>query len=254
MTGLDFAGYGAFMFEWIIGVDQTGRVDARNRPAKLPYVALRRKSDGTYRWHLPKSRREYLPALSVPVLRSHFPTGRILVAVDCVLGLPGDLTPDLKSLWYLMKKAALLRRRAANREVRISKLAEKFFSSVLTENPGTPLLRREEIVLRAQTVFSPVPYQRNIQSGTFRIWSELASTPEGDVDFHVFGYPGRKNLDVILWEGYPSAVARSAGKSRIKNPPGFFPSFEDQNLRDAAWLAYAASRTPPKGNRPRILA
>lgn len=202
----------------ILGVDQTGAVRGRLRePAPLHACVLTR--EGPRSWRLETCE---IPRLSPSEMRARLggdSYARSVWVLDCVLGLPagtrwrGNVTAGASRsdrLWALL---SLTRRepdwgRAA---------AERFFAGFLPKEVSARReaarlpQRRCEILAGANSVFLTRPYQRNIQTGTFRLWKELSSEGlERCLNFGAFE-TARSAIECAPWvfEGYPSFFWRS---------------------------------------------
>lgn len=221
-----------------LGVDQTGAVRADGTPKPLAAAVL---ANG-------RIRPVFLDQLTARCLREMLESSdlsSLRVVVDCVLGLPKDVKPRF--------------REGLRRSLRTSGYgrppARLFFESF---ECGEDLPRRQvEIQQRANSVFQTHPFQKNIQTGTFRIWKELASEPEWYCLPYLDGQfsPGL----TPIFEGYPSLAWRKLLQVKSRQPEKLgalmkkhFPKIrmerEDQkkierdpNLADAAVLALAGS-------------
>ena len=81
---------------------------------------------------------------------------------------------------------------------------------------GETDFREADRLAGAHSVFRELPYQRNIQSGTFRIWSEL----EGRRWLNLWPFCERAHPNQAwLAEGYPSLFWKRFLKQTKRNPP-----------------------------------
>lgn len=200
-------------FRCFVGIDQTGACDSKGRPRALPVTVLFRETPR--RWTLVASDHEgkmlELPALRLDAIRkllaqARAPEGDLAIVIDCVLGLPDGVvaptggTPG-DALWGLVaraKEAAGFGRAPA----------ETFFGGLLAAGAGYPR-RRCEVAAGSNSVFQARPYQKNIQTGTYRFWKEMA---QADRWANVWPFDsadtGKKGAP-WLFEGYPSYLWRT---------------------------------------------
>lgn len=253
-------------FDFFIGVDQTGAVQA-GRPKPLPCVVLARKGED---WVMTATQRSGKP-LSLPHFSSQcfenllepFRRGldaNVGLIVDCVFGLPwaswkatGERPGDLRSLIRHCSSETDYGRAAS----------EKFFGKW----SGDVLQRREcERLSGSNSVFVTRPYQRNVQTGTYRIWRDLALA--GDEDYFSFWpFDPPKRGRPWIFEGYPTFYWRSLFGKRTRSPHAFDTVVTtarayglslrvkgraaiaaDPNLADAAILALAGLLLQQKEN------
>lgn len=219
-----------------LGVDQTGQVKG-GQPAPLPCCWL---EGSTVLFAL-------APSLSLKGLEQAFgrriDPAQTVIAVDAVLGLPQMISvPWREALerarstpgWGLNTAAAFFRE--------------------FSDDPN--LTREIDRAVGAQSLFKTKPYQRNIQTGTFRVWKELGANPDWFSVPHLgeAPQPGR----VPLYEGYPSLAwrlllgcrTRAPGQlmdklQTLENPPDWTPQLQaavnqNPNLADALLLSLAA--------------
>jgi len=163
-------------FTHIFGIDQTGAKGSRPNSARpLPTCVVFQTGPTTW-----TARSGYLPALTRDQIQSwlaevdprydlrHPPA--LALVVDCVLGLPVShwpRSPNADTLWRIMRQTHSFS--GFGREP-----AAAFFRTIdRLEAPGG--LRRCEELTGAQSVFLEQPYQRNVQTGTFRIWKDLTA-------------------------------------------------------------------------------
>ena len=181
-----------------IGIDQTGSVDQKGRPRPLPIATL--YFDEV--WKLAMARLSTLTLNSL--ISQHKQLGirlkekSSLIIVDCVLGLPksyqkGQAKKNLVE-WML---------KAKSHSGFGLKAGQLFFDNL--KIPGSEKLRVSEKVLNANSVFSPYPSQKNIQTGTFRIWKDIADDVKSE-RIHIWPYDALANSkgEASLIEGYPS--------------------------------------------------
>jgi len=179
-----------------LGLDQTGAVDSKGRPRPLPACLIRGREATFF----------YLKALSRQELQSHLSAAeleRLQVCVDCVLGLPDGISIS----W----REALEATRGVEGYGR--KPAQEFFRML---GKGLKPRRRVEVMVGANSVFQERPFQKNIQTGTFRIWKEIAQ------DLRSFRAPhvesSSENSGIPLFEGYPSLSWKILFQSATRAP------------------------------------
>ena len=201
-------------FDVWIGVDQTGAVrkgrGGVRTPVPLKAVVI---SEGRVRAvpldHL--SRAVLEEKILAPLGRPLGP--RIALVLDCVLGLASaarsGAAPGGDSLWALMCGTEALEYGRAP--------AEEFYEGILLRARrqgmigGTIPVRACETIAGANSVFVPRPYQRNIQTGTFRIWKDLVrDAPARWLNFWSIDDRGTALVRAPwAFEGYPSWVWRN---------------------------------------------
>lgn len=233
-----------FPMEIFIGIDQTGASASGGKKAKpLPMcVAVRR---GYSQWRfltMDADRRPLmLDRFHPECLREKFERlkiepdwGKTAFIVDCVLGMPKLLksapTKVKPYLWGFFEKAVGFSKdgKEFGREV-----AEAFFSEFLPPNGEKYPRRFCEEVSGSNSVFQTKPYQKNIQTGTFRLWKDLGSV--GRPWVHIWPFESRQKSTSWPWmfEGYPSLLWRECLQSPVRDPRNLrklcektFPQFE----------------------------
>ena len=181
-----------------IGIDQTGAVNSRGIPKPLPIAVF---DHGVIEF-------AYLKALNSEALSEVLgPLPKVArknlkIALDCVLGLPRGLRRDLRETM-----ASSLNTQGFGREP-----ARKFFASV---GGGRILAREIEILAKANSVFRDRPFQKNIQTGTFRLWKDLSEDPSWfDLPF----VEKRRSGCTSIFEAYPSHSWRTFLGSPKRDP------------------------------------
>lgn len=178
-----------------LGIDQTGAVDTKGRPKPLPAAVIRGQTVEFF----------YLPSLSRKHLEEKLgeSASQLMICADCVLGLPEELAVS----W----RKALSRLQSFNTFGRAP--AQRFFQEL---GQGQIHRRKIEIACKANSVFQERPFQKNIQTGTFRLWKEI-SLCEND-----FWVPAlekkRSDFQIPLFEGYPSYSWKILLKSAARSP------------------------------------
>ena len=202
-------------FKGFIGVDQTGALrPGSKRPRSLKAVWVREKAYDQWTagiLDLPgfdaRTVMEQLQSLT-----SGEPLHEWALGVDCVMGLPiefGQASP-----WHWMEQAAA--RPAFGRDE-----AERFFSEILKGREGLPK-RLCERIAGANSVFVSRPYQKNIQTGTFRIWKEMGSSGHGNwLQIWPFFEPSKLKKGLpVFFEAYPTFLWKSLFGASTRSPVG----------------------------------
>jgi hypothetical protein len=169
-----------------LGIDQTGAIDARGRPRPLPACLLEKRRFRFFA--LPAFQRSVL-ASSVAASAATLEKSQLTIGLDCVLGLP-------ESVGVRWREAL---RGTLKHEGYGRKPARAYFKAL---GQGEQPRRKVELLCRANSVFAEHPFQKNIQTGTFRFWKEMAQ----DADwFFAPLLEGEKDQGRIpIFEGYPS--------------------------------------------------
>lgn len=221
-----------------VGVDQTGAVTRKQVPRPLPACLIRGRKV-SFHYLNSFSRTEFekiIPDISV---------ARPLICVDCVFGLPQKLSHSWLKVMQLIKKSDGYGR----------KPAENFFKQL---GGGQILRRKIEIALGGNSVFQEKPFQKNIQTGSYRIWKDISQKSE---DFYLPALELRKShRQLTIVEGYPTyswkilfAVSKRSPSqlhSLVKqhrltlnwNPKLQKAVAKDPNLADAFILALMAKK------------
>lgn len=216
-----------------LGIDQTGAVNTKGRPKPLPSCLIKNNNVSFF----------YAEAFSED-LKKYKPR---LICIDCVLGLPKSTGITLREAIQLTEKINAFGR----------KPAQNFFENMAK---GKTHNRKIETTLGANSVFTVHPFQKNIQTGTFRFWKEMAQSPDW---FYLPALPNERKLvtkKIPVVEGYPSyywKVLLNEAQRRphkiveilkIKYPHLKLEKEEqkdllnDANLADALLLALAAQK------------
>lgn len=242
------------MPKFFLGIDQTGAINHKGNPKPLPCCLITKNEiEFFYLDHLSKN--QILKAIS----ENNWASVDLFICMDCVIGLPRSLNLD----WRQTTKKTLLYPGWGK------SIAQRFFSDLLNEcflraeKKSKDLPRRKsEIKLKANSVFQIHPFQKNIQTGTFRFWKELAISSD---DFFAPAVDSLKNKKsqtqakspkpIPIFEGYPSHSwlvlfqSNTRDSKKIsKHMKKFFPLLKwtlsherkinkDANLADALLLA-----------------
>lgn len=205
-----------------IGVDQTGAaLPGGLRAQPLPCAIL---VDRGRSWEL---KLLWLPSLTRAALEQAFIEtlddtvgglkldSSVTILADCVLGLEthvfraltGAARNQADALWGLMKET--LKRQEPPFFGRA--IAEEFFAELLKRSghagPGLPR-RQCELAARANSVFASRPFQKNIQTGTYRMWRDLAS--DGTRWFSLWPFESARDSRPVMLEAFPSLAWREA--------------------------------------------
>lgn len=179
-----------------LGIDQTGSVDSKGRPKALPCCLLRNREVRFFK----------LKRLSLDELKtclSLLEIERLHIGIDCVLGLPNELGLSLSEAIRLIPNDSKFGR----------PVAKLFFDQISNQRA---LYREIDRIVGAQSVFQEKPFQRNIQTGTYRIWKELSLSP---LDFFVPAVGLAKcKSQIPLFEGYPTLYWKLFLQSRTRQP------------------------------------
>lgn len=211
----------------VLGIDQTGAVSANGVPKPLPACLI--ENDQISLLYLKKFDQE---------IASYKPKA---ICIDCVLGIPQNLP--------LTWRQAIAKTKIYEGYGR--KVSEKYFSDL-----GSGLIHKRQIEqkINANSMFQTHPFQKNIQTGTFRFWKEMAIDPDW---FYVpsltFEKTSSEKIPVV--EGYPSLSWKQIFHVNTRKPldvlnllKKYYPTFKisatektliskDPNLADALVLA-----------------
>lgn len=223
-----------------VGIDQTGAVDRRGQPKPLPTCLLEENRLSVF----------YAQKFSSDLLKLK-PT---LICIDCVIGLPKSIKTPLREA---MKMASL-------QEGYGRTAAQQFFELL---SSGQKHNRQVEFDIGANSVFTIHPFQKNIQTGTFRFWKEMGLFGGW---FYFPALPREKRLQknkIPLVEGYPSYYWKTLFNQPNRKPEliidllkTYKPRLKittqeqkwlikDPNLADAVVLALAAQKHQNEINR-----
>lgn len=178
-------------FDLFIGIDQTGAIDSKGRPKKLPVCAIHKRK---------VILNQTLPALTQEGLKNfiHNHLGfsiedvKTLICVDAVLTLPKDLAISHQQILKKIKKHSFQNKHYG------AICAHHFFNSLSSNNKNH--LRLIEEILGANSVFNLKPYQRNVGCGSYRILKDLSNNP----GWYQLWPIEKNNKPITICEGYPS--------------------------------------------------
>lgn len=223
-----------------LGIDQTGAISSNGKPKPLPACAY--IDNELIFFYLSNFSRFEIEKNLGPLRPS-----KTKIILDCVLGLPSDIPLPLRHAITSTKRT-----RGFGRNV-----AMEFYRTIEQQSSVKKPRRMVEVLARANSIFQEKPFQRNIQTGTFRFWKELSQEPS----WYRFpqlgeGYDGKR---IPIFEGYPSFSWNALFQVKQRNPKNFLPLLKkrfpnckmrkkfmvltqkDPNLLDAAVLALHAS-------------
>lgn len=166
---------------FFLGIDQTGAVDSKGRPKPLPAALIRGQTVEFF----------YLPALSKEHIEKKLgsSTSQIMICADCVLGLPESVGVSWRAALKGLSNFTSYGRTPA----------QKYFYDL---GKGEIHKRKIEIACKANSVFQEKPFQKNIQTGTYRLWKDIFLNEN---DFWIPALEKKKtDLQIPLFEGYPS--------------------------------------------------
>ena len=198
-------------FQCFIGIDQTGAIskngiNAKPLPVSLLFVNKNQK------WEIIVSNELFLDYFSPECIKklfqkycNHIHLNKTFIAIDSVFGVPHrkDLK-NTKSIRSYYKQAI---NHSHNNLFSINfgrNVAEDFFKlSKWYENSNLPK-RLVESIAKANSLFSARPYQKNVQTGSYRTWVELGQYWKDD-DYFLWPFDIITDVDkAIIAEIYPS--------------------------------------------------
>jgi len=224
-------------FELVVGVDQTGAKVSGGGAKPLP-TAIMIKSKKGWKLLVPLMLKSFNKK-NIESLLCEFKLtvdwSAILIVADCVLGLPEKIVGSKDPLTILrssMSKASVF-------EGVGLKAGESFFLTCFPnalEKDDSCLVRRTEKNLGCLSVFKNKPFQKNVQTGTYRIWSDLGKEKEY-LNFNIWPYE-KGSGRAYLCEGYPAhakEVVKKLACAKIEN----FHLYQEvsKDHKDAAALA-----------------
>ena len=218
--------------KWILGIDQTGAL-ARGRPKPLSFCLFVKKPK-TQIFYIPKKvswglglkalNKSNLEILMRELNLKLDSSG--LIVVDAVLGLPKTLGIRQVELRTLFK--------TAHDDYGYGKVeGARFFGSLIKDQKT--LLRREcETELKANSVFVTMPAQRNIQTGTHRIWKDLGE----DTNWFSLWPNERSTKKVLIAEGYPSYFWKALFGFKKREPKEIINLAKNMKIQNFAELEF----------------
>jgi len=201
-------------YDFIIGIDQVGAVDSKGDPKPLPISILYLDQNSSWKLitkdhlnnplELKSLNYENLFDLCIELFSIDISFCNIFISVDAVLGLPHKINRDNDNSSNFIRKYIKQSIRQPKWGLTAGKI---FFNKILKESgyrENSNLLRESEVSLKANSVFKTTPFQRNIQTGTFRIWKDLASFPLSKIFIFPYDRVDPKKPHIIISEGYPT--------------------------------------------------
>ncbi|GEM_PF-1533095 len=208
-------------FSYFLGIDQTGAAVCKGRKAKPLKVCLAKKEKK--HWAIstrsPSQQPLTLPALTPSHLKDlldkfeiDWPNPKLAILADSVFGMPKGVFPKVKgrnsheNLWELFSQTL---NHSLGEAIFGMKVSEIFFTRFLKSKTDIPKRDCEE-VSRSNSLFTTRPFQKNIQTGSYRIWRDLVSeTTNPWINIWPFATPEDFIMTTgWLFEGYPSLVWR----------------------------------------------
>lgn len=201
-----------------LGVDQTGAAIANGKKAKPLKVCLIKQQER--HWHgyteyngKPLTLEGFTPSAFKNLLSKleiDCPLAEIVIVADCVLGMPHSLWPQkgksegARNLWRLFQQTSSHEVKGA---IYGRNVSEIFFSRFFNGSE-TPPKRHCEKLSGSNSLFTTRPFQKNIQTGSYRIWRDLtAETNQPWLNIWPFNTLDNYSRNLPwLFEGYPSLL------------------------------------------------
>lgn len=230
--------------EIFIGIDQTGAALSSGLKAKpLPICIAIKQESGSWRFLTEKRKKPLsLESLHPRCLKEQMVSlqlsgslAKTALILDCVLGIPEATQSKIPAkvkpyLWGLFEKAASFSKEG--REFGRS-VAEAFFLETFRNYKDQYPKRYCEEISGSNSVFQVRPYQKNIQTGTFRLWKDLGSVGEQWANIWPFDQEKQTGNRPWIFEGYPSLLWKDCLQSPSRDPKKLrrlsekaFPKFE----------------------------
>ncbi|MFN7826251.1 MAG: hypothetical protein ACK5P6_12930 [Pseudobdellovibrionaceae bacterium] len=219
------------MFNFILGVDQTGAQTASGRAKPLPLAVIHRSTSRQWTLSISQNKKpQKIESLTrESVLKLLHPLGlpgrdltQVLILVDSVFGLPQNIWQAQNfisldpsgQLFELFRKASEFSLKDNPYGMETSKA---FFESL--RKGLNAEARVSEKSAGANSLFNYTPYQKNIATGTFRIWKDLGSSEEPW--FQIAGFDSvQSHVQAGAWigEGYPSLIWKNLLGEKTRSP------------------------------------
>ncbi len=221
-----------------IGIDQTGatKPNGQPRPLDVSLIDLRKLPPtyitGLQIKNLNLQSVEALLQKNIPAIG----TNQVLICVDTVFGLPNLLQVLPTKVFKLAKNYAFLDKPYG------AITAYNFFSQFLRKSKIQH--RRVELLVKANSVFNLLPFQKNIGCGSFRIIKDLAQDTKW---FSLWPFDSLKSQFIIA-EGYPSYFWKTHLSSSHRNLSLLEEKFKKLKFKnldqaDSFVLAFGASKS-----------
>ncbi len=207
-------------FSYFLGIDQTGAATHQGKKAKPLKCCLVNLDRNPWEVHtqidhkplsLASLDRANLQWLLKP-FNIAWPTSKLAILADCVFGLPHKVveeitTPNtLNFPWELFQRAQL---HTLGDSLYGRAVSESFFANLLPKSSAIPKRFCEQLS-GSNSVFVTRPYQKNIQTGTYRIWRDLACS-DSKPWLNIWPFNSKDNFQPDfpwIFEGYPSLLWR----------------------------------------------
>lgn len=173
-------------FDYIVGVDQTGAT-IKGKPKKLAFSYFETQKNTLNLGLNLKSFK--LSEFSKFI--NDFNNKRVLIVVDAVLGFPFSVKI---SIFDVLREIKSFEGHGLSKGQEFFDYLKKKY--IIKNNP----LRKIEKILGANSVFTPYPFQKNVQTGTYRILKDLSHDEKW---YNILPYE-KQNFNKYLIEGYPS--------------------------------------------------
>lgn len=246
-------------FSYFLGIDQTGAAICNGAKAKPLKVCLAVKQQKQWKFYnqinsstgltllslSPKSVSNLLSRFDIP-----WPNAKVAILADCVFGLPEAVYPRVSSfsphaqLWRLFSKTLS---HSTDQAIFGMKVSESFFSKFLSGKGNLP--RREcEIISGSSSIFTTRPFQKNIQTGSYRIWRDLVSENSAPwLNVWPFATPKDYIKDAAwIFEGYPSFFWRELLGLRSRNASDLIKTLKTKSLcSDFHFDSYSCLKSDP---------
>ena len=210
-------------YDFIIGIDQVGAVNSKGSPKALPIsiISIDENKRSTLftkdQFDNPLELKSLSYKIINEVLINLFAVDisfcNVFIIVDAVLGLPTLINKEQCSSSRFIREHIQQSLSQPNWGLAAG---QSFFDKVLIcagQEKSLPLLRKVEASLNANSVFKSTPFQKNIQTGTFRIWKDLANFPLSKVLIYPYDKVDSAKAHVLVAEGYPTTAWKALNKT-----------------------------------------
>ncbi len=208
--------------KFYLGIDQTGAIRTDGSPKALPACLLEAESKSIWTGD---DKPLYLESFSLQAIQELFanlflPLENLNVLVDCVFGIASEIQYDFLDALNEASLHPAYGKRAA----------QSFFARYHSSATSYP--RREvEVLCNANSLFQIYPAQKNIQTGSYRIWKQLAQQRE---HFAIlpFEEPGDR---IAVYECYPSYYWKSLLGEGTRRPDHLSRHIQDFQIQPQTW-------------------